>query len=264
MRVALGIDAAWTATQPAGVALIVDDGAGWSCRAVAPSYDHFQARADGDLTPGARPVGSVPQAGPLIGAAATLAGALPAIVAIDMPLSVHPITARRLADNAISRAYGARKCSTHTPSALRPGKISDDLRLGFAAIGYPLATTIAHAPCLIEVYPHPALVELTLASERLPYKISKVAKYWPTLAPSDRRVRLFAQWRAILAALDAVVAGAADHLPLPAPTAPGHVLKAFEDMLDALVCAWVCAQVLDGHAVPYGEADAAIWVPRPA
>jgi hypothetical protein len=52
-----------------------------------------------------------------------------------------PITCRRAADDAVSRMYGGRGCGTHTPSSIRPGPISAQLRDGFAAAGYPLATT---------------------------------------------------------------------------------------------------------------------------
>lgn len=57
-----------------------------------------------------------------------------------MPLSLKPITARRVLDNLVSAEYGARHCSTHTPSAIRPGKISDDLRSGFGRCGYGMVT----------------------------------------------------------------------------------------------------------------------------
>ncbi|MCM2500652.1 DUF429 domain-containing protein [Neorhizobium galegae] len=43
----------------------------------------------------------------------------------------------------------------------------------------------------------------------------------------------------------------------------GHELEAFEDMLDAVVCAWIGACVLDGRARAYGDEASAIWVPRP-
>jgi len=46
-RAVLGIDAAWTATEPSGVALAVEDASGWRLVAVDGSYDHFQARARG-------------------------------------------------------------------------------------------------------------------------------------------------------------------------------------------------------------------------
>jgi predicted RNase H-like nuclease len=39
-------------------------------------------------------------------------------------------------------------------------------------------------------------------------------------------------------------------------------MKPIEDKIDALVCAWVGIQVLDGKAEPIGDESAAIWLPR--
>tara|TARA_B100002003_G_scaffold148670_1_gene137814 strand:+ start:724 stop:861 length:138 start_codon:yes stop_codon:yes gene_type:complete len=38
-------------------------------------------------------------------------------------------------------------------------------------------------------------------------------------------------------------------------------LKTYEDGIDALVCAWVGIEYLRGAATPYGDDDAAIWIP---
>jgi len=43
----LGIDAAWTAHQPSGVALVQHTSEGWQCLALAPSYNAFLAQAAG-------------------------------------------------------------------------------------------------------------------------------------------------------------------------------------------------------------------------
>ena len=43
----LGIDAAWTAHNPSGVALVQRAAEGWQCMALAPSYDAFLALAAG-------------------------------------------------------------------------------------------------------------------------------------------------------------------------------------------------------------------------
>lgn len=43
----LGIDAAWTEKEPAGVALLEGRSEVWRCVAVAPSYDSFLALAEG-------------------------------------------------------------------------------------------------------------------------------------------------------------------------------------------------------------------------
>ncbi|WP_235199778.1 DUF429 domain-containing protein [Sphingomonas sp. RIT328] len=257
----LGIDAAWTATRPSGVALAVRQAGRWTLRAVAPSYAHFLALAHGETLDGA-PTGAVPDVPALLDAAQRLAGAPVGLVAIDMPLALTPITARRPSDNAIARAFGAWHCATHSPSAERPGALSDRLRAGFAAAGYPLRMQDAPAGGLIEVYPHPALVRLAGGARRLPYKAGNSAKYWPGEPLAVRRGLLHAEWRRIAALLATRFDGLADRLPPLADRPSGIDAKAHEDMLDAIVCAWVGVTALDGQAEAYGDDDSAIWVPR--
>ena len=248
MRVVLGIDAAWTLHNPSGVALAVERQAGWRFAGVWPSYAAFLGCA------------TDPTAAALVARCDALVGSAPDLVTVDMPLSLDPITGRRAADRAISSAFGARGAATHSPSALRPGPIADRLREGFAEAGYPLRTTTRPGR-LAEVYPHPALIHLMRAERRLPYKVSRAAKYLPRLAPVPRKERLVEQWRAILAALDVVLPGAAELLPLPKPSDPMAMLKGFEDQLDAIICAWVGTRILDGQASAHGDDRAAIWVP---
>lgn len=262
MRSVLGIDAAWSEREPSGVALIADSGSGWRLVDVAASYDAFMRPPSPITDPVSRHRGSMPEAAALLGTAGERIGAGVDIVAIDMPLSMTPIVSRRASDNQISTAYGARHASTHTPSVTRPGKLSDDLRLGFHRAGYPLAVCEPEGRALLEVYPHPALIELAAAERRLPYKISKIRKYWPDVGPGVRRENLLDIWGQIIGLLDARVHGVADALQIPPVTARGYEMKAFEDMLDAVVCAWVGASVLDGEARAYGDDVSAIWIPE--
>jgi predicted RNase H-like nuclease len=102
------------------------------------------------------------------------------VVTVDMPLSTTPITGRREADAATSRAFGGMGAAVHSPNAERPGAISDQLTKDFAAVGFPLATSTTPAGTpkrVVEVYPHPALMALTGASYRLCYKVSRSRKY---------------------------------------------------------------------------------------
>src|SRR5665811_2572672 len=196
MRSVLGIDAAWTVTQPSGIALAVNRSDGWQLAAVEPSYSDFEGLADSQIAVGRRPVGSTPEPSTLLKASSSLLrdGKVD-LVAIDIPLARTPICGRRAADNAVSKVYGGKKkCGTHSPTKTRPGEISRVLQEGFAARGYPLLTQTAIPPGLIEVYPHPALLELAQEPERLPYKIAKVRNYWPSCSPDERRLRLFEQW----------------------------------------------------------------------
>lgn len=58
--------------------------------------------------------------------------------------------------------------------------------------------------------------------------------------------------------------GVASALELPSSDARGYEMKAFEDKLDAVVCACVGSCVLDGMAVAHGDTESAIWVPKPS
>nr|WP_245516959.1 DUF429 domain-containing protein [Rhizobium leguminosarum] len=61
--------------------------------------------------------------------------------------------------------------------------------------------------------------------------------------------------------LDARIQGVRDALSLPPLFARGFEMKAFEDALDAVVCAWGGACVMDGEAMACGDLESAIWVP---
>jgi predicted RNase H-like nuclease len=202
----------------------------------------------------------------LLDAAQLLASdSTPDVVTIDMPIATVPIRGRREADRRISAEFGGLGCGTHTPSTARPGEVGRALSRGFAAAGFPIATAATGpiVPALVEVYPHPALLSLANAKYRVPYKVGKRGTYWPDLSPAERRKRLVRKWRAIGRVLDRTIADV--DLPLPtvaeAADLPFSQLKRFEDALDALVCAWVGIQYLDGGCHGYGDHTAAIWTP---
>lgn len=257
-KVVLGIDAAWTLANPSGVALAATTGTAWRLIAAAASLEEFVGLADNDL--GNRGVGNGPAG--LIATARRLAGKAPDLVAVDMPMMDAPIRARRAADNAVNRAYAGRGAGTHSPTMDRPGAVGRALEAGLSAAGYPLATLDIRPPCRVEIYPHPALIELLGATYRLPYKAGNTGKYWRDQPLAERRVRLYEVWKTIVAALDGVLIGSAAALSLPPVGTRGRSLKAFEDRLDAVIAAFAGAMVLDGRAQPYGDATSAVWVPN--
>lgn len=262
----LGIDAAWTAGQPSGVALVAQRDDGWHCLRAAPSYGSFLQPGAVDWTTPFHTSPSIVQR-VVEQASRLLGGHRPSVVAVDMPLALLPITGRRKADNEISKRFGAAWCGTHTPSSSRPGKLSDELRRGFKAEGYELATTTAEVgtpDLLLETYPHVALLDLLKADKRVPCKVTKTRRYWPREPLPERRKLLLEVQHQILDALG-------DHIkeidiPLPDPAEPGTIsgLKRFEDALDALVCAWVGIRYLERQASAFGDETAAIWVPQAA
>lgn len=253
MTAILGIDAAWTLKQPSGLALGISVGHRWRIVRTAASYSDFL-----DLPSASN---ALPPLDTLLATSQQAAGQSIGLVCVDMPLSVEPITSRREADNTVSRVYGGRKASTHTPNLVRPGEVSIELMSGLNAAGYPLLTETITLPGTIEVYPHPALIELMGAPERLPYKAAKMGKYWPELPPRTRREKLVATWGEIVARLAVELDGVTDALPPIDPQATGRELKAYEDVLDAIVCVWVGICAVARNAKPYGDASAAIWIP---
>ncbi|WP_353822254.1 DUF429 domain-containing protein [Mesorhizobium sp.] len=260
MRAVLGIDAAWTTTQPSGVALAVEVPGGWHLRAAASSYGAFCALPESTTT---RP-GLIDGASEALEAAHALAGRPVDLVAVDMPLSRTPIVSRRASDDAVSRAYGGRWAGTHTPSAVRPGAVSDTLRAALEHMGYKLRTSGLVSHGLIEVYPHPALIEFASAERRLPYKFGNRRSYWPDQPSTVRSLNIFREMKGIASLMENEISGVKAAMPeLDYAKASGREWKAYEDMLDAVVCAAVGICVLEGRAVPFGDDQSAIWIPKP-
>ena len=262
----LGIDAAWTAHQPSGIALVQNTGSGWSCLAVAPSHEAFIAQASGQpWDPQQKATGSRPNPAALLKASQQLAGAEVSCVSVDMPLATTPITRRRAADTAISSRFGPKGCAVHSPSTERPGAIADQLRADFAALGYRLHTNGSEqsAPALIECYPHVALLALLKRDYRVPYKVSRSGRYWKAekLTCSERIERLLEQFQAIKTGLNQHMSGIPDFIPAPYEVSTLASLKPVEDMLDGLICAWIGIKHLEGRTAGLGDATAAIWVP---
>ena len=261
----LGVDAAWTSTEPSGVALAKYDGGRWHCLGIAPSYRAFSELAHGvPVNWTDRPEGSAPHSQALIAAAADLLGLMPGLVAVDMPISRVPIAGRRVADDAISRAFGAHWCAAHSPSTKRPGGIGSSFTKELATT-HPLVARqqeVGRLPALIEVYPHPALLHLMKGERRLPYKTSKTKSYWPGESLQMRGQFLLDVWHSILIKLEKKIEGI--DLPIPIHFSQEMTLsglKRYEDVLDALICAWVGIEYLEGRCVAYGDGNSAIWVP---
>jgi hypothetical protein len=74
MQAVLGIDAAWTLTQPSGVALVAERRSGWRMVAAEPSYQRFQIRPKTDLPTEARPRVSPPDPAALLVSASMYCG----------------------------------------------------------------------------------------------------------------------------------------------------------------------------------------------
>lgn len=269
MAAILALDAAWTSTQPSGVALIQkqSDSSNWRCVAVAPSYEDFFGLVDNQPIDwfASRIEGTVPNVPRLLKTASTLVHDSIDLVTVDMPMSTEPILARRVADDAVSREFGNRWCSAHTPNINRPGELGACMSRAFFNCGYQLATVAtlnAQTNHLVEVYPHPALLSLLRKDRRVPYKVSKSRKYWPQFNVRQRIEALLDEFYTIHFAISQKFDGLDLNLPASHDIPTLSKLKRFEDALDALVCAWVGVEYLERRTVALGDEAAAIWCPN--
>lgn len=258
LAIILGIDAAWTQGGSSGIALF--DSAPSRRRIVyaAPSYDAF---IDHNANAGwHKPTGGSPNVRRLLAAAEELGGAAVDVVVIDMPISKRPIIGRREADQAISRAFGAAGAGTHSPSIDRPGRHGVSLTNAFKREGFMIATGGSRYPrSVIEAYPLAALVRLMHLAKRPGYKAAKTLTYWPGLSLVERGRCLRKSWQDIEAALEPQVGPFG--FKFPSHPESFASLKPYEDMLDAIICCWIGACFAEGAAEPFGDNDAAIWVP---
>jgi predicted RNase H-like nuclease len=259
--VVLGIDAAWTERGSSAIALLRTGDHQHHIIGVAPSYIGFVTLAERSLVQWHKPPSGTPDIPRLLDAAKRLAGSPVDVVAIDMPMSKSAITGYRTADRELSKRFGAAQAATHTPNAMRPGSHGKRITDDFTDAGFHLATVRTRAtPSLIEVFPLAALVQLMHLPKRPEYKVTKTSRYWPNLPITKRMTRLLDRWRDIEHALRIEVGD----LGFVRPSVSNSLasLKPYEDALDAVICALVGACFVDGAAEPFGDDEAAIWVPN--
>lgn len=260
-RVVVGIDAAWTSAGSSGVAIVEVTAAGAELVAAAPSYAAFCDLKVGAEIDWRNTKGGPFDAADILGVSARLTGRLPDVIAIDMPLSTETISRRRVADNLVSSAFGAMGAGTHSPSEQRPGAHGQRLQGALEKEGYVLQTNDRYTDGkrLIEVYPHPALIRLCESDRRLPYKASKCSKYWPGVAAADRRKSLLQAWEEIAERLEGRIAGS--RAAVSEAIRSCRAMKSVEDVIDAIVCAWVGVCFSNAEATSFGDSTAAIWIP---
>jgi predicted RNase H-like nuclease len=127
--------------------------------------------------------------------------------------------------------------------------------------GYPLLTRVLKTPGVIEVATDPALIELTGAEHRLKYKAMQARWYWGWATPAQRYDLLRWEWGRILALLEQDISGIETVLSMPDHRSRTGERKAFDNRLDAVICAWVAMCALEGRAAPLGDDMSAIWIP---
>jgi predicted RNase H-like nuclease len=165
-----------------------------------------------------------------------------AAVAIDAPLIITNKTGQRPCETEVGRRFGRYKASAHTSNLTRyphPGsvRLANALqRQGFSHDVAPRADQFRTGQWFFEVYPHPAHIVLFQLPERLLYKKGRVAQKRKGLETYRRLVG------GMLPQANPPLRGTAnlDHmLNKPLDQLKGQDLKHYEDVLDALFCAYL-------------------------
>lgn len=166
----------------------------------------------------------------------------PAVIAVDAPTLIANATGMRLADRLAHKHFGRYHAGCY------PANLSRPFAQKTTAFGRSLeAKGFVHAPMItpkqagryqIEVFPHPAIVHLFQLDQILKYKKGKVA---------ERRAELIRYRDYLLNVLPtlepSLVLSDPETIEPLLPEVPnnGAALKALEDQLDSLVCAYAAA-----------------------
>jgi predicted RNase H-like nuclease len=217
----IGIDLAWSDRNPSGVATLV--GTGQDARLVEPPQTLRDDAA-------------------ILAYVLDRAGTGPAIVAVDAPLCVPNAQGRRLADAELSAAFRsyeagahpANRCLLARDSVVRGEWLVEQLsNHGFEYVAGIAAGTTRRL--VTEVFPHPALVAIFGLSRSLKYK----ARPGRSLDQRYQEWQRYQQYLGTLATADPSLSGLDDLLAPDVRQLRGLRLKAYEDSVDAVFCAYI-------------------------
>jgi predicted RNase H-like nuclease len=160
-------------------------------------------------------------------------------VAIDAPLVIRNKAGQRHCETLIGRRYGARHGSCHSSNlSLYPQAASVHLASQLISRGFRHAPGLEHPQnrrVILEVYPHPALLELFQLSSIIRYKKGNVARRRCGQRELQERLNELSLFVPPLESTPKLLEFLATNTNL----LPGTALKAHEDGLDAIVCAYI-------------------------
>lgn len=174
-----------------------------------------------------------------------LQGDGPAVIAVDAPLQVPNETGRRACDQALSaewRRFEAGALPGNRRLLTFDGEVrGETLVAHFTQLhGFTESAPIPRqgpGRYICEIFPHPAHVHFFNLAKTLKYKARANRTH-------DQRLAEFARYQQLLATLQHAtppLLGAADLLTTDLTQLRGHALKAHEDTLDAVTCAYTAS-----------------------
>lgn len=161
------------------------------------------------------------------------------VVAIDAPLVINNLTKQRRCETLIGNRYGARHASCHSSNLSRfPDATGVRLATQLLSRGFRHAPDLTHPDnerVMLEVYPHPALLELFLLPSTIKYKKGSVQKKRSGQRELQNRLHQLSLLTPPLECTPKL----SEFFATDTNLLRGAALKSNEDALDAIVCAYV-------------------------
>jgi predicted RNase H-like nuclease len=182
----------------------------------------------------------------------------PALIAVDAPTIIPNQTGTRLPDKLTHKYFGRYHAGCYPANLNRPfAQRTVGFGISLEQKGFLHAATITPQQLgryQIEVFPHPATINLFGLTKILKYKKGKLAErqaeliklhryittVLPTLIPK-LNLTLNESHSSLLALAVFYPKGLEESEPLPTAQTTGNQLKAIEDRLDSLLCAYIAA-----------------------
>ncbi len=217
----IGLDLAWSPRNRSGAAVIMGDAHGGQLKATP-----VLLRTDDEI------VAYIEQH----------ASTSPAIVAVDAPLWVPNMRGQRLAETELGQAFRRYEAGAHPANRQRlavAGVVRGEaLVAALQQRGFSHASTITSGIAVrqvIEVFPHPAMIALFGLDRTLKYK----ARANRSLELRLRAWQHYQQHLLALTTADPQLQGHAEFVQQDVARLRGRALKAYEDQVDALFCAYI-------------------------
>ena len=164
----------------------------------------------------------------------------PGIIAIDAPTIINNQTGMRLAEKLTHKHFGRYHAGCY------PANLNSSFCNRTTGFSLSLAKkNFSHAPKIIpkqlgryqiEVFPHPATINLFGLDKILKYKKGKIAERQQELNKLQRHITQ------VLSSLEPMLASAnVKKIPIVMGNKTGKELKNIEDQLDSLLCAYIAA-----------------------
>lgn len=183
-------------------------------------------------------------------------------VAVDGPLIIENVIGQRRCEALVGKKYGARKASCHTSNlTLFHDANSVQLSHAIAADGFQ-HLGLPSGKWQIECYPHPALIEIFGLNERHPYKKGYVNQRRNGQCELARLIRRLTHSEVLSLKIPLSFSKYLEENHIQ--NLSGLALKHNEDVLDALICLYICGLYAIGiHHEVYGNtAEGYIYVPQ--